>query len=79
MTTTAKKLHTAVLLNTRRTGYSIKQILDNKYTLTVQELMDYLSDFDPESPVVFSNDNGYTFGEIDGNSFDEVEIENDNF
>lgn len=69
----------AVLLHTRRTGYSVKQVLDKAYTLTVQELIDYLSDFDPESPVLFSNDNGYTFGEIDEDSFDEIEIENANF
>ena len=70
---------TAILLNTKRTGYTVNQILDNKYTLTVQELMDYLSDFDPESPVVFSNDNGYTYGEIDDESIYEVDIEDDNF
>jgi hypothetical protein len=72
-------MKTAILLNTKRTGYSVKQVLDKKYTLTVQELISYLSDFDPESPVLFSNDNGYTFGEIDEESFDEVEIENTNF
>ncbi len=66
---------TAVLLNTKRTGYSIKQVLDN--TVTVQELIDYLSDFDPESPILLSNDNGYTFGEIGMYSLDEVEIENE--
>lgn len=70
---------TAILLNTKRTGYSIKQVLDKTSTLTVQELIDYLSDFDPESPILFSNDNNYTFGEIKKYSFDEIEIENDNF
>lgn len=70
---------TAVLLHTKRTGYSIKQVLDKTSTLTVQELIDYLSDFDPESPILFSNDNNYTFGEIDEDSFDEIEIEDDNF
>ncbi len=65
---------TVVLLHTRRTGYSIKEVLDETYTLTVQELISYLSDFDPESPVLFSNDNNYTFGEIEAGSFDEVEI-----
>lgn len=70
---------TAILLNTRRTGYSVKQILDEKYTLTVGELMNYLSDYDPESPVLFSNDDGYTYGEIDDESLYEVEIEEDNF
>ena len=70
---------TAILLYTKRTGYSIKQVLDKTSTLTVQELIDYLSDFDPESPILFSNDNNYTFGEIDEESFDEIEIENANF
>lgn len=66
---------TIILLNTTRTGYSIKQVLDKTSTLTVQELIDYLSDFDPESPILFSNDNGYMFGEIDEDSFEEIEIE----
>ena len=70
---------TAILLNTKRTGYSVNQILDNKYTLTVQELIDCLSDFDPDSPILFSNDNGYTFGELNDYTIDEIEIENDNF
>lgn len=68
---------TAILLNTKRTGYSVNQILDNKHTLTVGELMDHLSDFDPDSPILFSNDNGYTFGELNHNTIDEVEIDND--
>lgn len=70
---------TATLLKVKRTGYSIKQVLDNTSTLTVQELIDYLSDFDPDSPILFSSDNNYTFGEIDGDSIEEIEIENANF
>lgn len=70
---------TAILLNTKRTGYSIKQVLDSTSTLTVQELIDYLSDFDPETPILFSNDNNYTFGEIDYDSFEEIEIDDANF
>ena len=70
---------TALLLKTKRTGYSIKQVLDEKSTLTVQEMIDYLSDFDPELPILFSNDDNYTFGEMDDDSFQEIEIENANF
>ena len=66
---------TAVLLITQRRGYSIKQVLDNTSTLTVQELIDYLSNFDPDSPILFSSDN-YMYGEIDGDSLVETEIEN---
>ena len=70
---TAKK---AILLNTKRTGYSIEQVLDQTSTLTVQEMIDYLSDFDPDSPIFFSNDNGYTFGELNDYTIDEIEIDN---
>jgi len=66
---------TAILLNTNRTGYTVKQVLDKTSTLTVGELIEYLSDFDPESPILFSNDDGYTFGEIREYSIDEVDIE----
>jgi len=64
---------TVITLETKRTGYSIEQVVDR--TMTVGELIDYLSDFDEDSPIVFSNDGGYTFGEIDGDGFDEFEQE----
>ena len=67
---------TAILFNTKKTGYSVNQVLEEKSTLTVQELIDYLSDFDPNSPILFSNDDGYTFGELNDYTLDEIEIDN---
>ena len=67
---------TAILFNTKKTGYSVSQVLEEKSTLTVQELIDYLSDFDPNSPILFSNDDGYTFGELNDYTIDEIEIDN---
>ena len=33
--------------------------------------MDYLSQFDEDTPVILNNDNGYTYGSIDYNSFED--------
>lgn len=70
-------MRTVITLETKRTGYSIKQVVDR--TMTVGELISVLMDFDEDSPIVFSNDGGYTFGEIDGYGFDEIETEDDDF
>lgn len=48
-----------ILLKTNRSGYSTEQI---EHTLTVGELIEVLKDFDEDTPVYFSNDNGYTYG-----------------
>lgn len=54
----------------RRNGYSLEQC---GRTMTVAELIDYLSQFDEELPVYLSNDQGYTYGNIDEDSFEEGE------
>ena len=51
-----------------REGYTIKQISS---TMTVGQLIDYLSDFDDDTPVMINNDNGYTYGSISFDSFRE--------
>ena len=50
-----------VLLETSRRGYSPDQC---GRTMTVGELIEHMSHFDEDSPVYFSNDNGYTYGAI---------------
>lgn len=50
-----------ILLETRRDAYTPNEC---GATLTVGELIEILNDFDEETPVFFSNDNGYTFGAI---------------
>lgn len=51
------------ILKTNRSEYSIKEAADN--SLTVRELIEYLQyNTDLDSRIVFSNDNGYTYGYI---------------
>ncbi|MCI8403388.1 MAG: hypothetical protein HFE49_00635 [Clostridia bacterium] len=59
-----------VLLESRRDGYSTEQC---GRTMTVEELIEYLEQFDEDAPVYISNDNGYTYGRITENSFEERE------
>lgn len=53
-------------IETSREGYSVSQCNE---TLTVEELIGYLEQWDNDTPVYFSNDNGYTYGSI---SFDGI-------
>ena len=53
-------------IETHRSGYSVSQC---GRTLSVAELIDYLSQWDENTPIYFSNDNGYTYGSI---SFDDI-------
>ena len=64
-------------IETHRSGYAVDQCGG---TLNVRELIDYLSQWDDETPVYFSNDNGYTYGsmnfdDIDSRTMDEDEEE----
>jgi len=52
----------------RRQGYAPEQI---KGTMTVGELINYLSDFNEDMPVMLKHDNGYTYGSITYESFEE--------
>ncbi len=65
---------TYITLETKRNGYSPDQC---GKTMTVQELIDCLSGFDPEAKVYFSNDNGYTYGNISEWDFNEKYEEED--
>lgn len=61
-----------VFIEGRRTGYTPEQC---GHTMTVGELIEYLSDFDEDTPIYLSNDNGYTYGSINYDSFTEEEEE----
>ena len=54
----------------RRNGYGPDQC---GKTMTVSEMIDFLSQFDGDLPIYLNNDNGYTFGNIDEDSFKEDE------
>lgn len=58
----------AIYIEGRRDGYSPKQC-DN--TMTVGELIEYLSQYCKNTKVYLKNDNGYTYGSIDEYSFEE--------
>lgn len=53
---------------TFREGYGIDQV---RHTMTVEELINFLSDFDGDTPVYLSFDNGYTYGGITADRFEE--------
>lgn len=55
-------------INGAREGYAIDQINN---TMTVGELINFLSDYDEDTKVMINNDNGYTYGSIRLSSFRE--------
>ena len=62
-----------ILFHTTRTDYSAKEA--GKFTLTIGELIKELNMFDEDEKIVFCNDNGYTYGQIDENLLVEVDDE----
>ena len=54
--------NTIVILETRRSHYSAKDAAE--HSLTVDELISYLEQYDGDCKVIFSNDNGYTYGQM---------------
>ena len=63
-----------ILLQTNRTGYTPSQC---GRTLTVGELIRILEDYDEETPIYFSNDDGYTYGNLDYDTVQEYESDED--
>lgn len=57
-------------IEAHRTGYSTDQIYS---TMTVGELIGYLSDYDDDTKIYISNDNGYTYGGISWSDINEIE------
>ena len=56
----------------RRNGYSPDQC---GRTMTVQELIEFLEQFDEDTEIFIKNDGGYTYGNIDETSFEESDEE----
>ncbi len=50
-----------LMVNTMREGYGVDQI---RNTMTVAELVCFLEQFEDDTPVYLSFDNGYTYGGI---------------
>lgn len=62
----------ALIMEAERTGYSIDQI---RQTMTVGDLIAFLSDYDEDTPIYTSQDNGYTYGGIGYDNFREEDSE----
>ena len=57
-----------LLFQTFREGYAVDQI---RKTMTVGELIEFLGNYDEDTPIYLSFDNGYTYGGITENHFEE--------
>ena len=71
---TNKRPENVIVIEVERLDYSIEQVLDNRTTMSVKELKQFLNryDDDDESPVVFSHDNGYTYGPLRESNIDSA-------
>jgi hypothetical protein len=58
----------ALFITGNRNGYSPEQC---GKTMTVGDLMEYLAEFDEDSPIYLRNDGGYTYGSIKESDFSE--------
>lgn len=58
-----------IIIEAQRNGYSIEQCGS---TLTVGELIRILEDYDTDTPIYLSHDNGYTFGSISESDIEEA-------
>lgn len=57
-----KTMKPIVTLKTSRDYYNAKECAEN--SMSVGEFMDMLSNYPSDAKVVFSNDNGYTYGVV---------------
>ena len=53
-----------LIIEAKREGYTIEQAENEREAITVGELMRLLEDFDEDTKVYISNDNGYTYGSV---------------
>ena len=63
-----------LVIEAQREGYSFNQITS---TMTVEELIAYLEQFDGDTKVYLSHDGGYTYGGIREKDIDEHYIDTD--
>lgn len=66
-----------VIISAHRQAYRIDNVLKHS-TMTVGELVKFLEEnFDEDSPLILSHDNGYTYGALDADYFREAEVGED--
>lgn len=70
-------MKTALKIEVSRTDYSPEQVMNNRRTMTVGELLRVLQDFDEDDLIIISHDNGYTYGGIRDYDIDLIEIPED--
>lgn len=63
-----KELKARVIIQTERQGYSPEQV---NGTMTVGELKKLLEEYEEDSPIYLSFDNGYTYGGLNNSDFEE--------
>ena len=61
-----------ITIEATREAYSPE---DLRRTMTVGEMIEYLQQFDEETPVAISHDSGYIYGAITTYNFNELELE----
>lgn len=59
-----------LIIEANRTGYSTDQI---RSTMTLGDLIELLQDYDEDTPVYTSSDNGYTYGGINWDDLREAD------
>ncbi|WP_294826003.1 hypothetical protein [uncultured Gemmiger sp.] len=57
-----------LVYNTFRGAYGLEDV---RRTMTVGELVAFLQEYDPDTPVALSFDNGYTYGGLTEGRFEE--------
>lgn len=62
----------ALIIDAKRERYSISQI---RRTLTVGELKDLLEEYDDETPIYLSHDDGYSYGGLSYDSLNEKDTD----
>jgi len=62
-----------ITLNANRSEYDIRDAAD--YSMTVGELIEELRNYDEGAKIVFSNDNGYTYGYVGAGYIDSHKVE----
>lgn len=65
-------MNQVVALRTNRDYYDVREAAE--YSLTVNELIDILSYYSGDTKVVFSNDNGYTYGVLSDNTVKNIRV-----
>lgn len=64
-----------VTLSALKSVYDIREIVENGYTLSVEELINELHNLPQDAKIVVSNDGGYTYGSIKPSFLNVREIE----